>query len=300
MLTADEVRAALPTAHREIVDGLLAFAAADARFRFIELCCSAARGAADELSDLDLGLGVRDDAWPEATGAILPALRGLGEVVDALEHRIPEWGERPHLRVFVQYGSGPQLDLVALPADSRAGLPPGSVPLYDPDGRLAKPMDPPIRRATAADVAEWTFLGWVALLDLDKYLRRGSAWEALERLHEARGYVWRLIAVASGVEYPAYGITSLLDAPGDPAIPAEMSETTATLDVARLTTAARVLAGRLEAASAAAGGAAGEPPDHRRLAAYAMERLSQSARSTLRSGRGPGCRAASRPRSPTR
>ncbi len=277
MLTTDEVRTALPAPHREILDGLLAFAAGDARYRFVELCCSAARGAADELSDLDLGLGVRDDAWPEATEAILPALRGLGEVVDALEHRIPEWGERPHLRVFVQYASGPQLDLVALPADSRAGLPPGSVALFDPDGRLAKPMDPPIRHATAADVAEWTFLGWVALIDLDKYLRRGSAWEALERLHEARGHVWRLVAVANDVEYPAYGITGILDAPGDPAIPAEMGETTSTLDLDRLTGAALALARRLEEASVAAGAKAGEPPDHRRLAAYAMGRLGRPA-----------------------
>ena len=273
MLSVEGVRGALPAAHREVVDGLLAFVAADARFRFVELCCSAARGAADELSDLDLGLGVRDDAWPQATEAILPALRGIAEVVDALEHRIPEWGERPHLRVFVQYASGPQLDLVALPADSRAGLPPGSVALYDPDGRLAKPMDPPIRHATASDVAEWTFLGWVALLDLDKYLRRGSAWEALERLHEARGHVWRLIAVAADVDYPAYGITALLDAPGDPAIPAEMGETTATLELARLTGAALALAGRLEAAAAAAGKKIGEPPAHGRLAEYAKERL---------------------------
>lgn len=277
MFTTNEVRAALPTTHRDVIDGLLAFAADDPRFRFVELCCSAARGAADELSDLDLGLGVADDAWPDANAAILPGLRRIGEVVDALEHRIPEWGERPHLRVFVQYRSGPQLDLVALPASTRTGLPKGSVALYDPDGRLAKPMDPPIRRATASDIAEWTFLGWVALLDLDKYLRRGSAWEALERLHEARGYVWRLIAVADGVEYPAYGITAILDAPDDPAIPAEMGETTSTLDLDRLTRAARVLAGRLEEASAAAGERSGEPPDHRRLAEYAKGRLARSA-----------------------
>jgi hypothetical protein len=273
MLTTEEVRAALPAAHRQVIDGLLAFAAADPRYRFVELCCSAARGAADELSDLDLGLGVADDAWPAASDAILPGLREVGEVVDALEHRIPEWGNRPHLRVFVQYASGPQLDLVALPADSRAGLPPGSVALYDPDGRLARPMDPPIRHATAADVAEWTFLGWVALLDLDKYLRRGSVWEALERLHEARDHVWRLIAVAAGVEYPAYGITSLLDAPGEPAIPDGMGETTAPLDPARLSAAALALAGRLEEASAAAGRELGEPPAHRRLAEYARARL---------------------------
>jgi hypothetical protein len=273
MLTPDEVRAALPAPHRQIIDGLVAFAAADPRFRFVELCCSAARGAADELSDLDLGLGVRDDSWPEATEAILPGLRGIGEVVDALEHRIAEWGERPHLRVFVQFATGVQVDLVALPASTRTGLPPGSVALHDPDGRLATPMDPPIRTASATDVAEWTFLAWVALLDLDKYVRRGSGWEALERLGEARGHVWRLIAVARGIDYPAYGLTALLDAPGNPGLPPEMGETVATLEVARLRRAARSLGSRLEEASARASRVMGVPLPHPDLAAYASERL---------------------------
>jgi hypothetical protein len=275
MRTVDEVRAALPRAHRDVIDGLLSFAHGDERFRFVELCCSAARGAADELSDLDLGLGVRDDAWPAATDAIVPALRSVGDVVDALTHRIPEWGERRHLRVFVQYTAGPQIDLVAMPADDRAGLPPGSVALYDPDGRLVTPIRPASLTATAAEVGEWTFLAWVALLDLDKYLRRGSAWEALDRLHEARAHVWRLIAVARGVQYPAYGLTSILDAPGTPDLPPEMEETVAGLDIERLREAARALARRLHDASAEARGILGESPAHRQLARFVRVRLDQ-------------------------
>jgi hypothetical protein len=273
MPTADEVRAALPAAHRDIIDGLLAFAGSDPRVRFVELCCSAARGAADELSDLDLGLGVADEAWPDAAEDVLPALRRIGEVVDAIAHRMAEWGERPHLRVFVQYAAGPQVDLVALPAGSRKGLPPGSVALYDPDGRLAKPMEVPIRHATPTDVAEWTFLAWVALLDLDKYLRRGSLWEALDRLHEARAHVWRLLAVARGVEYPAFGLTSLLDAAGEPQLPPEMGETVAALDSVALRRAALALAGRLHDASASAGEMLGQAASHPRLAEYVRARL---------------------------
>lgn len=273
MLSAEEVRAALPPAHRGVIDGLLEFVAGDPRFRFVELCCSAARGAADELSDLDLGLGVADEAWPAASEAVLPAARRMGDVVGALAHRMPEWGDAPHVRVFVQFASGPQLDLVAFPATRRTGLPAGSVALYDPDGRLSLPMEVPIRTATDSDVGEWTFLAWVALLDLDKYATRGSAWEALERLHEARGYVWRLHAVGRGVDYPAFGITGLLDAESDPHLPPGMTETVATLDIPRLAQAGRVLAGELETATASASSALGAPPPDRALAEYARRRL---------------------------
>jgi len=34
--------------------------------------------------------------------------------------------------------------------------------------------------------------GWCALIDADKYLRRGSLWEAHNRLHQARHHVWAL------------------------------------------------------------------------------------------------------------
>src|SRR5918992_1864227 len=277
MLTPQQVRDALPAAHRKILDGLLDYAGEDPRIRFVELCCSAARGAADELSDLDLGLGISEEAWPEPTAEILPRLHRLGEVVAALEHRIPEWGDAPHLRVFVQYASGPQVDLVAFPASRRTGLPAGSVALYDADGRLARPMEIPIRTATARDVVEWTFLGWVALIDLDKYVRRGSAWEALARLQEARDYVWRLLAVARGLDYPAFGLTSVLDAPGDLELPPAMADTVATLDLGRITQAALALADVLDDAAQSASAAMGTSPGDGRLAGYARQRLTGGA-----------------------
>jgi hypothetical protein len=276
MPTAEDVRRALPPAHREVIDALVRFVEGDPRFRFIELCCSAARGAADELSDLDLGLGVADEAWPAASEAVLPAVHGMGEVVGALAHRMPEWGEAPHLRVFAQFASGPQLDMVAFPASRRKGLPAGSVALYDPDGRLSTPMEVPIRTANATNVTEWAFLAWAALLDLDKYVRRGSAWEALERLHEARAHVWRLHAVASGIDYPAFGLTSLLDAPSAPPLPPAMAETVAALDIPMLARAGHRLAGELRTASARASAALGGEADlHAGLADYALRRLEQ-------------------------
>ncbi len=145
-------------------------------------------------------------------------MAGLGDVVDVLSHQLPEWGDRVHRRVFVQYANGVQIDLVAYLATLSRGRPPDTVVLYDPDGRLVEPWTPAVLRADEAMVREWAFLGWVALADLTKYLRRGSLWEALERLHQARTYVWRLWAVAQDVDYPAFGLTGVLDDP-DAALP---------------------------------------------------------------------------------
>jgi hypothetical protein len=89
----------------------------------------------------------------------------------------------------------------------------GAVALHDPDGHLARPFTPRSLQAGPAEVREWAFLGWVALADLAKYLRRASPWEALVRLNSARDHAWRLWAAAHGVAYPGVGLTSVLDAP---------------------------------------------------------------------------------------
>src|SRR6202041_2684799 len=118
--------------------------------------------------------------------------------------------------VFAQFADGTQLDLavVAQPviearhraggapdfiALSRAPAPPGSAEPnapapaggHAPDGQApggqAPGDEPPAAYAvTGEQIREWAFLGWCALIDADKYLRRGSLWEAHSRLHEAR------------------------------------------------------------------------------------------------------------------
>jgi predicted nucleotidyltransferase len=199
--------------HEALLERLVDHAQRDPRIRFVELGCSVARGAGDELSDLDLGIGIADESWPETLGDLGAALRDLGTVVDLLEHEIDSWAGVPHRRFFVQYEDGSQVDLVAMLASRRPGLPPGSVALHDADGRLALPMEPPQREAEPDQVREWAFEGFVALLNVDKYLRRRSLWEALEQLHEARTLAWRLWAVAEGIPFPAFGVTAVLDEP---------------------------------------------------------------------------------------
>jgi hypothetical protein len=85
-----------------------------------------------------------------------------------------------------------QLDLVVYPPTVFAGSIPHVVVLYDQDSVLAAPDTVPPVHVTPSQVREWAFQGWCALADLGKYARRGSAWEALERLHEARAQLWPL------------------------------------------------------------------------------------------------------------
>jgi hypothetical protein len=124
-----------------------------------------------------------------------------------------------------------------------ASVPGGSVPnvvvLYDPDEQLVTAGDS--KPVTSGQIREWAFGGWCALADLGKYLRRGSTWEALARLNEARSQLWQLWAVTLGVPDPQYGLTSVLDfAPAE--LPGSFEGTVADLDPGRLLDAGRRVA----------------------------------------------------------
>jgi hypothetical protein len=219
-----------------------------------------------------MALGIADDAWPSALAVVPDLLARCGTLVDLLDHAIPEWGDRPHRRFIAQFVDGVQADLVGVPASARSGRPIGSVALYDPDGHLGNLVEPRVFRPTPADVREWSFLAWMALLDLDKYVRRGSAWEALVRLNEARAHTWKLWAVAESIGYPLFGLTVLLDS--NPSLPPGMDATVAGLDLDDLANTARALASQLTIASRAAAVTA-DGDNAPAIAAYAKRRLAE-------------------------
>jgi hypothetical protein len=129
------------------------------------------------------------------------------------------------VHLFTLYTDGAQLSLVLMQSTWRAGLPPGSVALYDADARLATPWRPPAADVDAPTLREWAALGWIALGDLAKYLDRGSLWEAHARLQDARGEVFKLWAAGGRcvaeprdasdgkIDFPGYGLTAILDGP---------------------------------------------------------------------------------------
>jgi hypothetical protein len=293
--------AALPAelaAQQGILAGLLDRCAAWPLVTLLEVGCSLGRGAADALSDIDAALGV--DAAPDGTGTerveaaealVLAALPELGPLVDVLRRPAGTAGQ---VRVvFAQYADGTQLDLAVVPdaeirARHAAGGAPDFVPLYQVpprDGGVDEPSGDGGQRAgdtgtggwpaayavTGEQVREWAFRGWLGLLDADKYLRRGSLWEAHARLHEVRDRIWALWAAAQGALYPWHGLSQVLDY--DPRnLPPGIEATVAGLDPSDLRRAARASAEVLAVVSAAA--ADRHPaPLPAAMAAYTTQRL---------------------------
>ena len=269
--------AALPeelTAQRRVLTGLVDRCEAWPLATSLVVGCSLGRGAADELSDIDAALGV--DAQRGEAGArrietmeamVVAALPELGALVDVLRH--PTGPASQHVRrIFAQFADRTQLDLAVvadadIEARRLAGGAPDFVSLYqapasagsdprmpaDGDASGGEPRD--AYAVTGEQVREWAFLGWIALIDADKYLRRGSVWEAHSRLQETRHRIWALWAAAQGAMYPWHGLSQVLD--HDPAdLPPGIESTVAGLDAADLRRAARASAGVLAAASEAA------------------------------------------------
>ncbi|HXW44940.1 MAG TPA: hypothetical protein VEL03_09145 [Streptosporangiaceae bacterium] len=225
---------------KAIMRRLLAVCESDARIRWLAIGCSLGRGNADRLSDLDMALGVRDDEFDAAIADVRAAVDGLADLVESYHHLLAGVSGQ-HERIFAQYADRCQLDLVVFPASTDIGRGPSMLVLYDPDDVIVVAERP---GPTPEQVREWSFRAWCVLADLGKYLRRGSLWEALECLQEARAGFWRLLAVAHAVPDPQYGIVSILDfAPG--VVPPEMAAAVPDFDSGRVLTAALVVAGLL-------------------------------------------------------
>lgn len=212
----DRLRRDLPE-HAAIIDALGRGVAADDRWRFLSVSCSLGRGNGDAFSDIDAGIGMVE-VLPvdELERDALALVAGAGELVDALVHHWPGLGENDR-RIAAEYGNGVQLDLVFSQATTRTGrLPDEEFAVVDKDGRLD---DVPRARLAAraervpGQCREWSFLGWWAVSDAAKYLRRGSLFEATARLDSIREQALRLFAAAQGIRFPEFGLTSLLDYP---------------------------------------------------------------------------------------
>ncbi|HEY3907306.1 MAG TPA: hypothetical protein VGM14_25610 [Streptosporangiaceae bacterium] len=226
---------------KAIMLGLLDWCEADERAKYLVVACSVGRGVGDRLSDLDMGMGLESPDFDAAVADAHEVIDGAGELVDSYTHKLPGL-TMPHERIFAQYANRCQVDMVVIPASEQYPGVKDEVVLYDPEGIRTAKWQP--TSVTPKQVREWAFNGWNCLADVGKYLRRGSAWEALERLHQARAEYWRLLATSVEVPNPQYGITSLLDFAPDQ-VPASLARTASDLDLTRLLRAARQLAEKL-------------------------------------------------------
>jgi predicted nucleotidyltransferase len=240
-------------AQRRVIEALLGFCARTPRVTSLSVGCSLGRGAADALSDIDAALGVSDAAAVTAVEALLTealARPGASALVDLLRHRSPR--DHEVRLIFAQFADRTQLDLAIVPQSGiRLGERPDFVLVYGA-GEAPGAGDPGSAYAvTGEQVRDWAFHGWIALLDLDKYLRRGSLWEAHERLHQVRHRIWVLWAAATGALYPWHGLSQVLD--NDPgSLPPGIEATVAALDEAGLRRAALASAALLATVSEAA------------------------------------------------
>lgn len=229
------------TVQARLLRGLLEAADADPRWDGLEVGCSLAAGRADAYSDLDVGLWHVDGSRP-GDDEITAMLARLGPVVEVSAHL---WDGTP--RWWVQYADGGQIDLMVLPIADRPGRAPGAVALLDRSGRLAVEFLPRSLHAEPEQPRQWLLDGWEALANVSKYLRRGSLLEAIDQLHRARQRVFQLWAAGENVDYPVFGLTSLLDAVGT-SLPPGVEGTYPLAERGSVLAAARALAGLLQVA----------------------------------------------------
>jgi hypothetical protein len=249
---------------RTAIAALLELCEASSEVSSLSVGCSLGRGAADALSDVDAAVGVqapRGSAGAEEVRRVEQAVVGLlpriGAVVDLLRQE-PDSGGLLIRRLFVQFEDRLQLDLAVVAEEEvrRGEAAPDFVPVYWAGRRPTGTRGRSAYDVSADDVREWSFLAWRALLDADKYLQRGSLWEAHRRLDEARDRIWMLWAAAHGAPYPWHGLSQVLDHDPD-LLPAGVKATVAGLDAAALRKAVAASADVLERCSASAAQACG-------------------------------------------
>ncbi|WP_133116426.1 hypothetical protein [Amycolatopsis antarctica] len=134
----------------ELVEALTEWAHGQSWCEWLELGGSLGRGAGDELSDVDAGIGVTTgEPYASARAAALTAAVGFAPVADTLVQHLGST-------------ESPADHLVVLPAEARTGLPPEARALLDRAGRLATPWYPASASATGDQRREWAFLAWFA------------------------------------------------------------------------------------------------------------------------------------------
>jgi hypothetical protein len=244
---------------RQAISTLLEFCEESSLVTSLSVGCSIGRNAADALSDVDAAIGVRAPRGAAGAEQVRDVERSTVELLPRLGARIDVLRQETASddlfirRVFAQFEDRLQLDLaVVAEAEVRRGdAAPDFVALYWSSDRPPSASFPSAREVSGKQVQDWAFLGWRALLDADKYLQRGSLWEAHHRLHEARERIWMLWATAHGATYPWHGLSQVLDHDPD-LLPPGIEATVAGLDSDDLRRAVVATAGVLDHASTVA------------------------------------------------
>jgi hypothetical protein len=225
-------------AQRRLLGRLLAWCRQDDDVRWLTIGCSFERGNADRLSDVDVAMGVKEEHFEEALGRVRHVMGTVGDLVESFDYLIPH--SSPLRRFFAQYSDRTQIDLT-LGFDPLVHIP-RSVVLYDPEHAVHVVGDE-VLAPKPDEVRLWACQGWEALVNVGKYLRRSSFWEALGQLDEARANLFRLWALAEKVPQACYGVTAIID--GGATMPPGIDESLPGAGLTGLLGAARYLAEEL-------------------------------------------------------
>lgn len=181
MYTADE-RSALR-------DALAAEARADPRIAGAALTGSAAVGAEDEWSDVDLALGLTPDANQAAVLADWTALM-YGE--HGAVHHTDVWSRTTIYRVFL-LGSTLQVDIAFAPA--------GAFGAVGPTFRLLFGEAVQQPASSAPSPLDLIGMGWLYALHARSSIARGKVWQAEYMISGVRDHVLTLMCLRYGVPH---------------------------------------------------------------------------------------------------
>jgi predicted nucleotidyltransferase len=189
--------------HAQVLRRLLAEVEPDVRVRALQIQGSLGRGTADKSSDLDIGMVVTDEVWPEIAGEMPALVNRLGEVADDYYQFVPGPENPDVFRAWALLSDGIQIDLLLMPSSLLLGSGPDGRTLLDRDSRLLR-TDHPMRVTAPADIAKWAFLCWQNIAEAVKYLERDRPLAAAEWLNSSRQATISCWAAAHGLEYAGY------------------------------------------------------------------------------------------------
>jgi predicted nucleotidyltransferase len=188
-----------------VLRGLVAIVRSDERLVALQVQGSIGRGEGDRMSDLDVGLVIRDTQWPFIADDVPAMVHSLGEVVDDHYEFLPRLDAPEVLRAWAQFANGVQLDMLVLPSNRTLGSGPDGRTLVDPEGVLPR-TDHPMRLTNTDLVAKWSFLCWHNLSEAVKNIRRKRYVAAAEWYGSARLATISCWGVAKDIEYAGLAI----------------------------------------------------------------------------------------------
>ncbi|MFI7067272.1 nucleotidyltransferase domain-containing protein [Kribbella sp. NPDC050124] len=177
-------------AEREALrDALVAAARADARITGAALTGSAATGAEDEWSDVDLALGLTADA---DQGAVLADWTDRMYALYGAVHHTDVWSRDTVYRVFL-LDSTLQVDIAFAPAGSFGAVGPSFRLLF------GEAVEQPAWGEPAA--VDLVGMGWLYALHARSSIARGKVWQAEYMISGVRNHVLMLACLRHGVPH---------------------------------------------------------------------------------------------------